>query len=127
MRRPEAGTSGDEESGIQDGAVINPKRSWIEGRKAGLVDDWELTVNDSKPWSAEMRSEVTGALASLGAECYRLRVKAPVGLMDALVQDTFLVQDTAGVRGVYDQERDMVPSWDGYGRSKYGTWHRVRL
>lgn len=61
-----------------------------------------------------MGSEVTGALAALGAECYLLQVKAPVELMYALVQATSWMKDAARVRDVDDQERGMATRWDAY-------------
>lgn len=94
--------------------MSDPKRSWISGKKTGSVNDWELPVDDSKPRSAGMSSKMTGSLAVLDAECYRLWVKVPVDMMNKLVQATSWVQDAARVSDMDDNERDMFACWDAY-------------
>lgn len=61
-----------------------------------------------------MSDEVTDALAAMDAECYPLRLKAPVALMEAFVKAKNWIQNAAHVRVVGDQERQPTARWDAY-------------
>lgn len=109
---PVVGASGVKVGESSRGAVDAPSRSSVSKGQAGRVNKWALPGEGVKPRSPEVTDEVFGSLAALGDECYRLRVKASVDLMDALVRDTSWVENAALVCEVSGQETEMASRLD---------------